>query len=121
MEIFDTTQSLLEQALSGSSLRQSVLANNLANANTPNYKRSDVNFGATLAQAMGGINPAASIRDTRFAPQVDTSAAERADGNNVDVATEMASLSENSLTFQTLAEVTKSRIKMLEIAMGVQR
>ena len=49
MGIFDLTDTILERAMSGSELRQSVLANNLANANTPGFKRSDVDFQSTPA------------------------------------------------------------------------
>ena len=38
--------------MSGSMLQQSVLANNLANADTPNFEPSNVNFQQTLANAM---------------------------------------------------------------------
>ena len=46
MTIFDTTQIALEQAMSGASLRQKALANNIANANTPGYSRQTVNLEA---------------------------------------------------------------------------
>ena len=49
---FDVTQALLERAMSGASLRQTALSNNIANANTAGYKRSDVDFASTLAGAL---------------------------------------------------------------------
>ena len=42
----------------------------------------------------------------------------QADGNNVDVDTEMANLSENSLDYQSLTSVLASRVKILQAAMG---
>ena len=52
MSLFDVTSSALEIAIKGTEARQSVLANNLANVNTPNFKRSDVSFQGALASAL---------------------------------------------------------------------
>ena len=51
MSLLDTTQLALESAMSGSMLRQTLLTNDLANANTPDFQPQDVNFQQTLAQA----------------------------------------------------------------------
>src|SRR4051794_37870740 len=48
MELFDTTQIGLERALSGASLRQQAIAQNIANVNTPGYRRQDVDFQSAL-------------------------------------------------------------------------
>ena len=119
MELFDTTMVGLERAMSGAQLRQQVLANNLANANTPNFKRSDVDFHAALANAFdsGSVSPAA-VNATQFSIQADTGSVMQADGNDVDVDTEMANLSENSLDYQSLTSVLASRVKILQTAMG---
>src|SRR5690242_17858413 len=65
--LIDNTQLGLERAISGASLRQSVLANNLANAETPGYRRMDVDFHDALAQAMNS-GDAAAIDATTFKP-----------------------------------------------------
>jgi flagellar basal-body rod protein FlgB len=115
--IFDVTQAALERALNGAALRQTVLANNLANANTAGFKRSDVSFGNALEGALGRGGEDA-VSNVAFTPQTDTATATRADGNNVDVDVEMANLNENSVTYQALATVAKARLHMLEIAIG---
>ena len=51
MSLLDTTQLALESAMSGSMLRQTLLTNNLANADTPGYQPEDVNFQSTLQPA----------------------------------------------------------------------
>lgn len=119
MELFDTTMVGLERAMSGAQLRQQVLANNLANANTPGFKRSDVDFHSALAAAFGqgGATPA-QIQQAQFSSSTDSATSMRMDGNNVDVDTEMANLSENSLDFQSLTSVLTSRIKILQTAIG---
>ncbi len=42
MNLFDTTQLALDAAMRGTSLRQSAIAQNLANVNTPGYRRQEV-------------------------------------------------------------------------------
>lgn len=49
-----------EAALSLRSQRQTVLASNIANADTPNYKARDVDFGSALKSAMDKASPSAS-------------------------------------------------------------
>jgi flagellar basal-body rod protein FlgB len=119
VELFDTTMVGLERAMSGAQMRQQVLANNLANANTPGFKRSDVDFHSALAAAFGqgGATPA-QIAQARFDVSTDSATSMRMDGNNVDVDTEMANLSENSLDFQSLTSVLTSRIRILQNAIG---
>ena len=118
MELFDVTQIALERALQGSSLRQRVLANNLANANTPGFKRSDVDFHATLARELATTGSTDAVERLSFAPVTDSASSMRADGNNVDVDEEMALLQENSLEYQALVTVARARIVMLKMAMG---
>ena len=114
---FDVTQALLERAMSGASLRQTALANNIANANTAGYKRSDVDFASTLAGALDNGDSKQQIDSIQFSPVTDQSTG-RADGNNVDIDAEMADLSENSVVYQTLVEIAKARIQMISNAIG---
>ncbi len=122
MELFDVTQIALERALQGSSLRQQVLANNLANANTPGFKRSDVNFqdslGRALSAAGAGDGAPDALGGLAFGPETDSTSTMRADGNNVDVDAEMANLQENSLEYQALVSVARSRLAMLKTVIG---
>jgi flagellar basal-body rod protein FlgB len=116
--LFDTTQITLQQALAGSAQRQQLLANNLANADTPGFKRSDVNFQATLANALAQGDNGSQIESVSFQPQTDTTSSMTADGNNVDMDTEMSNLSQNALTYQSLVAVANARLKMLSTAIG---
>jgi flagellar basal-body rod protein FlgB len=116
--LFDVTQIALQQALAGSAERQQVLANNIANANTPGFRRSDVDFHGALAQALDGGASPSQLESVGFAPQADMSSAMQADGNNVDVDTEMSNLSQNALDYQSLVELANARLKMLSTAIG---
>src|SRR3954465_1644384 len=116
VSLFDNTQLGLERAISGASMRQEVLANNLANAETPGFQRSDVDFHTTLAQAMK-TGDANSIESTSFQAQQDNQVL-RADGNGVDIDTESANVAKNGLEYDALISVARARIGILKSAMG---
>ena len=119
MGLFDVTQIALERALAGSAQRQQLLANNLANADTPGFKRTDLNFHATLAGALANGASASQIESVAFSPQTDTTSSMQPDGNNVDVDTEMSRLSQNALDYESLVTVANARLKMLSTAIGL--
>jgi flagellar basal-body rod protein FlgB len=113
---YDNTQLALERAISGASMRQEVLANNLANAETPGFQRSDVDFHSTLAAAMK-TDDAGRIEATSFSAQPDAQTL-RADGNGVDVDVESANMAKNGLEYEALVSVAKARIGIIQAAMG---
>ena len=115
--LYDDTQLALQRAISGSALRQQVLANNLANAETPGFQRSDVDFHSTLSQAMK-TGSAAAIESTSFSPQTDPQTL-RADGNGVDIDVESANMAKNGLEYEALISVAKARTSILRSAMGI--
>lgn len=102
--------------MSGAALRQSVLANNIANANTPGYQRMDVNFHGALAQAMAS-GDAGAIESAQFSPQT-VRQTMKADGNGVDIDTESAAMAQNGLEYESLVSVAKQRLTILQYAMG---
>ena len=120
MDLFDTSIVGVEKAMQGSLLRQQVLANNIANANTPGFQRSDVNFQSALAQAFSsaGSPTPGQIQQLSFQPQTDSSGAMQVDGNSVDINSEMADLSQNSLDYQALESVLGTRMSILKTAIG---
>ena len=119
MDLFDTSIVGIEKAMQGSLLRQQVLANNIANANTPGYQRSDVDFQSALAQAFSSGTPSTSqLEQITFSPQVAANGAMQVDGNTVDINTENADLSENTLDYQALESVMGTRMSILKTAIG---
>jgi flagellar basal-body rod protein FlgB len=118
MGLFDLTDLVLERGLQGAGLRQQVLSNNLANANTAGFKRSDLDFESSLADALASREPGRSAAEVAFAPKTDTTTAMSADGNNVDVDQELSSLTQNSVEYQALAAIMRSRLQTLQTAMG---
>ena len=116
MPLFDLTHVALERALSGASLRQRALSDNLANANVPGYQRQDVDFHGTLQRAMGAGRP--GLETASFAIQQTREGAVRPDGGTVDVDREQSELAENGLEYQALSTVVAARASIIRTAMG---
>jgi flagellar basal-body rod protein FlgB len=100
----------------GAWLRQTLLTNNVANADTPGYRREDVNFQATLRNAMASGEE--SLSQVQFQPEVQPGAA-GPNGNGVNIDQESAQLSENGLDYQAMTQVLGARNGILRSAMGV--
>lgn len=105
---------ILDKAADASNLRNELITNNIANVNTPNYKRKDINFESLLQAELGGEKSlyqavkSANEDLTTLDPQVYTDNASlsyRLDGNNVDIATEEAYLAENQIKYQALIDL----------------
>lgn len=105
---------ILDKAADASNLRNELITNNIANVNTPNYKRKDINFESILQAELGGEKSlyqavkSANEDLTTLDPQVYTDNASlsyRLDGNNVDIATEEAYLAENQIKYQALVDL----------------
>lgn len=110
-----TQVSVLEKALGAASLRHKVISNNIANVNTPKFKKSEVSFEDQLALALNPNTTPIARTHARHLPlksglQVEptvntiTTTSLRSDGNNVDIDSEMASLSKNSIYYDAVAQ-----------------
>lgn len=102
---------VLQKAANASYMRQDVIANNIANVDTPNYKRKDVQFESFLKMAVQGnesLSQSVSAVDLNtlngmvYTDQANLSY--RMDGNNVDIDVENANLAENQIRFNTLVD-----------------
>ena len=118
MGLFDLTDLVIQRSLQGASLRQTVLTNNLANADTPGFKASDVNFQSSLEAALASSDPTSAVTNLSFTPQAAVGASVQADGNNVDMNQQMSALTENAVEYETLTEIEKTRLGTLQAAIG---
>ena len=109
---------ILERMLDFSALRQRCIASNLANAETPGYKRFDVvleDAGDDLP--LDRTNPSHLSGDGGAGMRVaqDTATAWRADGNNVDPDAELVKMAENALYYQTLLKAESGRLAITRL------
>lgn len=115
----------LRKGLDAESLRQKVIANNIANVNTPNFKKSTLNFESLLKKALGrdAINlittdprhygAAPRLAELRPEVRINRATSMRQDGNNVDIDEEMTNLAANSIGYQVTARELSERISLL--------
>lgn len=117
----------LEKAMDYSAYRSQLLSQNVANVNTPNYKRLDVDFSEILNQTLAAPSlPMALTHPAHLSGSIDSpptvpptirddSRTMRLDGNNVDIEYEMAKVAENSMFYQSLASSWKSQMSRLKM------
>ncbi|HKB53176.1 MAG TPA: flagellar basal body rod protein FlgB [Ramlibacter sp.] len=121
-----------QEALDLRARRQDVLASNIANADTPNYKARDFDFGSELQRALAtGTAAAGTTLATTSARHLHGNAAlatdadlqyrlptqSSIDGNTVEMNTERTAFAENAVHYETELTVTTSKIKSLLAAM----
>jgi flagellar basal-body rod protein FlgB len=116
MQLFDATYQALDAALGASSMRQQVISNNLANVNTPGYKRKEVEFDDALRSAIASADEGDKTAFDGLSPTVteDKTASMRADGNSVNVDNEMAHLAENNVRYNALVQLVSRKLQVLE-------
>jgi flagellar basal-body rod protein FlgB len=119
MDLFDNTQLGLEAAIRASGARHQAIAQNIANVNTPGYRRVTVNFEGALQAAMHSGSPS-KLEQLAPRPEVDNAAPVRPDGNSVDIDTETAAQAANGLQYEALVTVMRARIDIIESAMGTR-
>lgn len=110
----DPTAQGLEYALNSLSLRQQVLANNIANAQTPGYEAQDVSFESQLAGILGGQAQATPMAAGDVVQSPDMAATQ--DGNSVGMESEMSRMSETNLLYDALSQLTADRMGILKTA-----
>jgi len=115
-----TNLNYLPRAMTASSMRQEVVANNIANVNTPNFRKSNLEFEEMLAREIYGEKvPEGQLQMVRThdkhlpfkplkvhaEPKIveDNTTLMRVDHNNVDIDIEMATLAKNQIYYNSLA------------------
>jgi flagellar basal-body rod protein FlgB len=115
MALVDPTQQILEAAMRGSWLRQTALTNNIANADTPGYRPQEVDFEATLQDA---IDAGAPPTELEFAIN-EVPGETGPNGGAVSIDQESARLAENGLDYQALTDVAGTRNSIIRSAIGI--
>ncbi len=133
---FDKALGVFPRALELNVQRAQVLANNIANADTPGFKARDFDFQAALAKAEGQADSnslalaetepghmaaggqAAGIGGSSSLPQLlyRNPSQPSLDGNTVDTQTELANYTRNAMQFQASFQFLNSRFKGLMLA-----
>lgn len=110
--------------------RQELLASNIANADTPNYKARDVNFASALQNALAGTAAAVPVVQTSpmhlqgnagqnilGAPVMYRKPVQpSADGNTVDMDVERAQFADNALRYEASVKFVSDELKEIQTA-----
>ncbi len=107
-QLFSPHLNNLEESLDRTTRRHALLSGNLANANTPGYKRKDCDFNVVL----DAENNQAAVRiqemQERRKQTLSDQSSIRTDGSNVDLEKEVMSLAETELRYRALTDMTAS-------------
>lgn len=123
--------SIYTKALSVRTQRHQLLASNVANADTPNYKARDIDFSKAMQQAMGAREGGFSMARTasghlagnpaglgnglvQFRKDVQSAV----DGNTVDMDVERAQMAENAMQYEILTKLVGDRIQGMRTAIA---
>jgi flagellar basal-body rod protein FlgB len=114
---------IMQRALDGAWARQEILANNVANAETPGYKRLEMDFRGYLAKAVAtGSSPVktdprhlSGRSESSLFIQQDLSSVSP-DGNSVDIDREMGEVSTNALYYAAVSSQLSSYLALLRKA-----
>ena len=111
---------VLDKAADASWIRNDAISNNIANVDTPGYKRQDVAFESELEKALSSVkystmdDKVANLSTDRLQPRTYTDYASfsyRLDGNNVDIETENVVLAKNQTKYEGLLQSITQEFK----------
>ena len=106
--------------------RSTAITNNIANNDTPNYKRKDVQFESYLMEALAGGESLdekvgsvdlTTLNATTYTDHAGTSY--RMDGNNVDIDTEEAEFAKNQLRYYTITDSITHEFSRIKTVLNV--
>ncbi|MDD3267791.1 MAG: flagellar basal body rod protein FlgB [Syntrophomonadaceae bacterium] len=137
-KIFDSkTNVLLNKAMDAASLRNDVIANNIANVSTPKFKRSEVVFEENIKKLLEndnephsgklatthskhmqivGENDGKRLEDFQPETRLLEDLSFRNDENNVDIDIEMAKNTKNKINYDALGQSMSNEIRLLRMA-----
>ncbi|MDP3441173.1 MAG: flagellar basal body rod protein FlgB [Azonexus sp.] len=132
MASLEQSISVLSQALNLRTQRHQVLASNIANADTPNYKARDFSFETAMQNAMGGRNPAGGVDLATTSKghihasgtggagglQYRAETQSAVDGNTVDMDVERAQITENAMQYQILTQLISNKFQGIRSALA---
>ncbi|GAB6189481.1 flagellar basal body rod protein FlgB [Marinitoga arctica] len=131
MFIKDITMNIIPKALDAVETRQKIYSHNIANYNTPGYKRKDVSFEKELKKALGDSSEIKlktkndkhfknipSLNEVKYNIIEDNSRSAREDENNVDIDIEMVKMMENTLQYNALTRLINYRLSDYKTVIG---
>lgn len=130
----EKTLTLLKKGINANSFRYQVIANNIANADTPGFKRSNVTFEAQLKRALeyendNSLQPVITNekhipfripinwKDVTPKTVLDYASYMRNDGNNVDIDRETSELSKTTMVYSAILDLLKHDYNLINLVL----
>ena len=131
---FSRSVDLLQRNMAVSTLRRQVISNNIANAETPNFKRSEVSFEAELSRALASekldksigvvthvnhipFNRTVDYRTVGPRIALDYLTTSKNNGNNVDIEREMMQATENQMMYELMTKAVSHEFRQINIVL----
>ena len=131
---FGKTLDIVHRTMDVSLLRRSVISDNIANADTPNFKRSVINFESELKRALDtqdNTGLAATLTDRRHIPFhrqmsyrdvgprriLDYLSTTDNNGNNVDIEEESMALLQNQLNYEIMTRMVTNQFNQMNLVL----
>jgi len=115
IKVFDQTYEALSRALDLRTENQTVIASNIANADTPGYQAQELDFEKAMSKALdAGRDPSEVTGEIHN--QVNDVV--REDGNTVDRDAEMVSLGQNQILYDAAADLVKKKLALLKYSIS---
>jgi len=110
---------LIEAGIRAESTRQKVIANNIANLETPGYRRIDVRFEQLLEKALDSTGKVdlSDIEPELYQPMKSPM---KSNGNDVSLEAEVGEMVKNSLRYKALVRLLSKKLKQIELAIDVR-
>ena len=110
---------LLEAGIRAENLRQKTIANNIANLETPEYRRVDVKFEELLAKSMdsSGTVDLSDLEPVIYRPK---QTPVKSNGNDVNLESEVGQMVKNTLRHTAYIRLLNKKYKQIELAMNVK-
>lgn len=129
---FGKSLDVLQRTMDVSLLRREVISNNIANAETPNFKRTDVTFEASLTKALNSENQSTfemKLTDEKHISSdrpvdyktikprrvLDFQTQSDSNGNNVDIEKEMMDVVKNQMKYQLLTQSVSKQFQKINM------
>ncbi len=110
MDLSDKNVVLLSKLLDLTATKNKVIANNIANVNTPGYKKSDVSFEKELLKAVESKN-ISKIKELQETISLSKDKSTKKDGNNVDLDRELVTFYQMSDRHNIYLEILSKKFK----------
>ena len=110
---------IIEAGIRAESLRQKAIANNVANLETPGYRRVDVKFKELLANALNSSEPV-DLNEIEAQLYQPNNTAVKSDGNDVSLEIEVGEMVKNTLRHKAYVLLLQKKYQQLELAINVK-